>query len=137
MNRAAMSRAAIVVLVLMFGFTATQDRAPAQIGERVDRALDRLGDNIREGWEEARGAVNRMGLQARVYSRVRWDKALENETIEIDVQAADAVVLRGSVKSDVAKHKAIELARDTVGVARVVDELTVAPPAAAVEIQRP
>ena len=121
-----MKRATIVVCVLMLGFACTLPSAPAQIGERVDRALDRLGDNLREGWEEARGAVNRMGLQARVYSRVRWDKALENETIEIDVQASDAVVLRGSVKSETAKHKAIELARDTVGVARVVDELTIA-----------
>ncbi len=131
-----MRRAAIVICVLMFGFAGTMASAPAQIGERVDRALDRLGDNIREGWEEARGAVNRMGLQARVYSRVRWDKALEHETIEIDVQAADAVVLRGNVKTEAAKHKAIQLARDTVGVARVVDELTVAPAAAEVEAQR-
>lgn len=131
-----MRRAAIVICVLMFGFAGTMASAPAQIGERVDRALDRLGDNIREGWEEARGAVNRMGLQARVYSRVRWDKALEHETIEIDVQAADAVVLRGNVKTEAAKHKAIQLARDTVGVARVVDELTVAPAAAEVEAER-
>lgn len=131
-----MRRAAIVICVLMFGFAGTMASAPAQIGERVDRALDRLGDNIREGWEEARGAVNRMGLQARVYSRVRWDKALEHETIEIDVQAADAVVLRGNVKTEAAKHKAIQLARDTVGVARVVDELTVAPAAAEVEAAR-
>ncbi len=131
-----MSKAAVVVLVFVLGFAATMDRAPAQIGERVDRALDRLGDNIREGWEEARGAVNRMGLQARVYSRVRWEKALENETVEIDVQASDAVVLRGNVKSEAAKHKAIELARDTVGVARVVDELRVVPPADAA-VERP
>lgn len=131
-----MRRAAIMICVLMFGFAGTMASAPAQIGERVDRALDRLGDNIREGWEEARGAVNRMGLQARVYSRVRWDKALEHETIEIDVQAADAVVLRGNVKTEAAKHKAIQLARDTVGVARVVDELTVAPAAAEVEAER-
>jgi hyperosmotically inducible protein len=130
-----MSRAAIVACILMFSFAGTMASAPAQIGERVDRALDRLGDNLREGWEEARGAVNRMGLQARVYSRVRWDKTLENETIEIDVQATDAVVLRGNVKNEAAKHKAIQLARETVGVARVVDELTVVP--AAAEVERP
>ena len=130
-----MRRAAIIGFVLMFGFAGTMANAPAQIGQRVDEALERLGDNLREGWGEARGAVNRMGLRARVYSRVRWDKALEHETIEIDVQASDAVVLRGSVRSETAKRKAIELARDTVGVARVVDELTVAP--AAAEVERP
>jgi hyperosmotically inducible protein len=131
-----MKRVAIIVAVLLFGFAGSLNSAPAQIGERVDRALDRLGDNIREGWEEARSAVNRMGLQARVYSRLRWDKALENETIEIDVQASDAVLLRGNVQTDAAKHKAIALARETVGVARVVDELTVAVPAAEVQRQR-
>lgn len=102
--------------------------APAQIGERIDRALDRIGEDIRGGWEEARGAVNRMGVRGRVYSRVHWDKNLQGATIDIDAPEADVVVLRGSVPDAAAKRKAVQLASDTVGVARVVDELAIAEP---------
>ncbi len=104
--------------------------APAQIGQRIDRALERVGEGLREGWDEARGAVNRMGLQARVYSRVHWDRELHDSAIEIDSRSPDIVVLRGTVPDEAAKRKAVELARDTVGVASVIDELAIAPPAA-------
>jgi hyperosmotically inducible periplasmic protein len=122
---------ALLTIFMLASFTTT--RAPAQIGQRIDRALDRIGTEVREGWEEARGSVNRMGLRARVYSRLHWDKDLQGSTIDIDVQGAESVLLRGSVANEAAKRKAIELARDTVGVTTVLDELAIAPPAQSIE----
>ena len=67
-----------------------------------------------------------MGVQGRVYGRLHWDKSLENAKLEISVCDNHAVVLSGNVASTAAKEKAEELARDTIGVGSVVNELTVA-----------
>lgn len=101
-----------------------------RLGQQLDEGLDRLGSEVREGWASLQKTVDRMGVQGRVYSRLRWDKQIATSQIDIEVQDQDVVVLRGEVADAAAKRKAVQLANDTVGVARVVDELTVAPPEA-------
>ncbi|MGV3483497.1 MAG: BON domain-containing protein [Planctomycetaceae bacterium] len=116
------------------GTARAQDstRAPDGIGERIGQQLDeginRLSSELREGWASLRQSVDRMGVQARVYSRLRWDKQIATMDIDIDSGDAGVVTLRGRVRSAAAKAKAVELARDTVGVERVVDELAVMEP---------
>jgi len=65
-----------------------------------------------------------MGVQTRVYSRLHWDKNLGDARIDIEVKNGTAI-LRGAVKTLQAKTRALELARDTIGVARVDDHLTI------------
>ena len=67
-----------------------------------------------------------MGVQSRVYSRLHWDKDLNDAKIDLEFKDGTAT-LRGTVKTVKAKAKAVELARDTVGVDRVVDQLTIEP----------
>ena len=67
-----------------------------------------------------------MGVQGRVYGRLHWDKALEGATLDISVRDGQVVVLAGKVATAAAKQKAEQLARDTVGVESVVNELAVA-----------
>lgn len=98
-----------------------------RIGEKIDRGLNQLGKEVREQWTDIRRSVERMGTQGRVYSRVHWDKDLESAEIAIDLQSKDTVVLKGSVPNAAAKKKAVQLARDTVGVTQVIDELAIAP----------
>ncbi len=97
-----------------------------RIGERVERGLRQLSSELREEWADIRKSVERMSVHGRVYSRLRWDKHIDTTTIDIEVRDNDVVVLRGSVPTVAAKQKAVQLTRDTVGVASVVDELTVA-----------
>ncbi len=47
-----------------------------------------------------------MGVQARVYSRLHWDKDLNDSTIELEFKDGVAI-LHGTVKSLVAKAKAV------------------------------
>jgi hyperosmotically inducible periplasmic protein len=101
-----------------------------QIGEKIDRGLTQIGAELTQAWAEVRKSVEKMGVQGRVYGRLRWDKALEDATLEIKVRDDQAVVLVGKVASPAAKHKAEQLARDTVGVTSVVNELTIADTAA-------
>jgi hyperosmotically inducible protein len=117
------------------------DRPNESLGQKVGETLDRAGqavrqgvgdaaDSIKGGFAKSRAAVHNMGLEARIYGRLHWDKALIDAPIELDAQQGGVVVLRGAVASAEAKAKAVALAQDTVGVLRVDDQLTVGPPPA-------
>ena len=101
------------------------------IAGRAAEALDNAGRNIRFGVEntvaKGKAAVYEQELLSRVYSRIHWDKYLIKSTLELEVQADGTVILRGAVTDKVVKDRAVVLARDTVGVNRVVDEINVLP----------
>lgn len=104
------------------------------VGETLDRTarsvrqgLRDTAEGVREQFNRARASVQAMGVQARVYSRVHWDKALYGSDIALDVSRDGVATLRGAVPDAAARLQAVALARDTVGVTRVVDELTVRP----------
>lgn len=103
-----------------------------RVGEKVDGAVQSLkrgvssaSEAIRDQYEKARTSVHDMGVAARIYGRVHWDKTLTNAKIDVDVQKGGVAVLKGTVSDAVARAKAVELAQDTVGVARVVDQLSI------------
>jgi hypothetical protein len=103
------------------------------IGETVDSVVQGIKrgarattETLQEQFQRARASVQNMGVQARVYSRLHWDKELNDAKIDLEVKDGTAT-LRGTVRSLKAKAKAIELARDTVGVDRVEDHLTIEP----------
>lgn len=120
-----------ILMASAFGLfvVATPHKSHAQegigerIGERIDQGIEKLGNEIRENWNSLRQFVDKLGVQGRVYARLRWDKNLENANLEIDVNESGIVELRGRVASELAKQKAVELARDTIGVTDVVDNL--------------
>lgn len=113
---------------------AQQARPGERVGEVLDetgRAIKRgvqgAGASVREGFARTRTSVQNMEVVSRVYSRLHWDKTLTNATLDMEVQAGGIAVLRGVVADTEAKTKAVALAADTVGVTRVVDQLSIAP----------
>lgn len=127
---------------------AQQEPGPVErAGEKIDEAgrqagrkLDEAGRNIRRGVEKgletARGAVretfaqtrdrvHEMSVESRVYGRLHWDKMLVNSNLELTAEAPGIITLRGTVPSKEARHRAVQLATDTVGVERVIDQLAV------------
>jgi hyperosmotically inducible periplasmic protein len=122
---------AIVGLVLHGTLAAQEPTPPAEqgvgtkIGESVDRGLNQLGEKLRRGWADIRKSVDELTVQGRVYGRLRWDKALATAPIEITVQNENVVALSGSVPDAAAHNTAVRLAQDTIGVGKVVDNLTV------------
>ena len=61
----------------------------------------------------------------RVTQRIEWDKQLTGSTLKVEVQQGGSVFLRGSVMSDSAKARAVDLVENTTGVTSVTDELAV------------
>ena len=126
-NHVARTLAGIGLLLLSFTLVAhAQDGIGQRIGQKIDEGATTIGSKVRQTWQEIRQSTSNMGVEARVYARLHWDKALTNATLEIDVREGGVVVLRGSVADMSAKAKAVSVAQDTVGVSRVIDELGIA-----------
>jgi hyperosmotically inducible protein len=105
-------------------------RAQEGPAERAGQAIDKAGKSIRRGVENAvargQATLQEADLLARVYGRIHWDKALVKSTLELEVRADGTAILRGTVVDATAKKRAVELAKTTVGITSVVDELLVA-----------
>jgi osmotically-inducible protein OsmY len=104
-----------------------QDKDSDSIGDKIDRGVKQVEAKLRETWADIQRATRRMTVEARVYARLYWDKSLANALLKIEVKDEGVIVLKGSVPSPEAKHRAVELAQSTVGVNQAIDELAVAP----------
>ena len=145
MSKKCIKKRHIFCLVALGVFLIGPAAAPAQaqqglgerLGAQLDEGLDQLGNELREGWASIQQTVDRLGIQGRVYSRLRWDKHVSTERLDVEASERGIVVLRGQVPSQAAKQKAVQLARDTVGVERVEDKLSVAAPTTDAGQQQP
>ena len=76
---------------------------------------------LANGFQAARGET---GLDSRVATRLRWDKAMDGAEVRVNV--TDGVLqLEGSVVSAEQQARAVELATATMGVDKVESKLTV------------
>jgi osmotically-inducible protein OsmY len=130
--------ALIVGIALVLGpfvpHTLAEEGQAESIGKRLDRGLEQISEKLKKAWEDAKQSVDELGIQGRVYARLRWDKALADHKIDIQVQKKDIVVLTGTVPDEAALDKALQLAQDTIGVREVVIQLQMRPrPAAETE----
>ncbi|MFO0888532.1 MAG: BON domain-containing protein [Isosphaeraceae bacterium] len=134
----AAATAALVAAVIAGGVLAgqpAQEQGPVEraaerleeAGKSVKRGLKDASDRIRGQFASARDSIHSMGIEARVYGRLHWDKLLTNSVLEVEINNGVAT-LRGSVASAKAKARAVELAKETVGITEVVDQLAVQPP---------
>ncbi len=118
---------------------AQQPKTSETLGEKVEDVVEGIkrsarttSESLKEEYQKVRASVHDMGVQSRIYSRLHWDKDLNNSKLELEFKEG-TVTLHGTVKSLVVKAKAAELARDTVGVDRVDDHLTIEPAAPVLE----
>jgi hypothetical protein len=86
-------------------------------------------NRVTHRFESVKAEVWQMPAHHRVYARIHWDKSLHGAQIEVHMLPDGAVVLRGTVPTEAARSRALELARECVGVPLVIDELTLPTPA--------
>jgi len=106
------------------GATESIGNAVEGVVESIKRGAKATSETVQEQYQRARTSVHDMSVQARVYSRIHWDKDLANAKIDIEIKDGTAI-LHGSVKTIRAKAKAVELAHDTVGVDHVDEHLKI------------
>jgi hyperosmotically inducible protein len=135
-------RAVVIVAVLAAGayllglwspgdlMTGHWGRAvPATGPVRTGAQPDRLGQ-IEQGAGRAVQQVDAFASEAETTGKIKSKMALDEvvRARTIHVSTTDGVVtLEGTVRSNAERDQALRLARDTKGVTRVVDHLTVLP----------
>jgi len=90
---------------------ANADKSAA---DRVKNGLSKTGEKISDAW---------------ITTKVKWffmgEELLKGSDINVDTKD-NVVTLKGTVKSQAGRVKAMQLAKDTDGVKNVVDQLTIA-----------
>ncbi len=126
--------AALALMILACSTPGQAQETGKRVGEKLDQAgrdlrggLNKAGQEAKERLASAKTSVRNMGVESRVYGRLHWDKALNDATIELSTSQAGVVTLNGSVANAKAKARALELARETVGVTEVIDQLGIRP----------
>src|SRR4051795_6104869 len=66
-------------------------------GKAIKRGLQRSGEAVRESFARTKTSVQNMGVEARIYGRLHWDKDLNGSMIELEVRNASEAVVRGVV----------------------------------------
>jgi hypothetical protein len=110
---------------------ADPDRATGTTGvqPRVDTSRARetgaqIGEKVAVGANEAQRAVGNAGLTAKIKAKMALDDSIQATAIDVDTDGS-VVTLTGTVRSEAERTRALQLARETEGVTRVVDRLSV------------
>ena len=92
---------------------------------RAREAGARVGDAVARGANEAERAASDGALTAKIKAKMALDDRVKAAKIDVDTAGA-VVTLSGNVSSEDERSRAVQLARDTDGVTRVIDHLVVA-----------
>ena len=85
----------------------------AEVGAKTAEAANRAGDVLSDG-----------ALTAKIKSKMTLDDLVKARTIDVST-TNKVVTLDGTVSSAAERDRAVQLAKETAGVARVVDKLSV------------
>ncbi len=101
--------------------------------EGVETGVEKSKEGVAVAGEKSASGVRKVGsdiadafVLASVKARFFGDDALKGSDINVDCDS-HVVTLKGTVPNEAARQRAIELARKTDGVDRVVDRLTIGP----------
>jgi hyperosmotically inducible protein len=95
--------------------------------ERARAAGAEIGDKVAVGAEKASEGLEEAGLTAKVKSKIALDDTLDGSRIHVSSDD-NRVTLTGTVVTEAQHARAMTLARETDGVASVVDHLSVGKP---------
>jgi hypothetical protein len=83
-----------------------------------------VGETVAVGANKAERALSAASLTAKIKSKMTLDDTVDAASINVDTDGT-VVTLHGTVKSNAERQRAVQLARETEGVTRVVDRLRV------------
>jgi hyperosmotically inducible periplasmic protein len=113
---------------------ARQETAVGTRGDSVDTARERaraagaeIGEKVAVGAQKAGETLEEAGLTAKVKSKIALDDTLDGSRIQVSTDDS-RVTLTGTVINEAQHRRALDLARETEGVASVVDHLSAGAP---------
>jgi osmotically-inducible protein OsmY len=124
----------VAVAFLLFGFWAgrsvdSMDDVIGTTGVDTERARDRaaeLGERAADASARAGEAVKDASLTAKIKAKMALDDLVKARMIDVTSDGS-TVTLAGRVHSNAERDRALDLARQTEGVQKVVDSLRVEP----------
>lgn len=120
--------AGLLLVIIVGSSIAGSNKADAEILTRVGRMAAKKVKAVMPDASALAGPLvaltpsDLLPLADRVRLRIKSDKLLEGATVTVLAATDGTVTLRGEVKSTEQRIRAVELARDTTGVSKVVPE---------------
>lgn len=91
---------------------------------RARQAGAELGEKVATGANKAQSAMASATLTSKIKAKMALDDGVRAANIDVDTEGS-VVTLRGTVRTEAERSRALQLARETEGVTSVVDRLTV------------
>jgi osmotically-inducible protein OsmY len=113
----------IGLLVSLAGCTAGDGDVLRKIARKTGEKLHDTAGPLAAGSRAVPAAALRADVAVRVEVRLLWDRYLADAGIEVRSEGKGAIVLTGQVADPSIKSRAVELAKSTVGVERVTDQI--------------
>jgi hyperosmotically inducible protein len=106
------------------GAPASVER-PDSSSDTVARARQRgaeIGERAAQATEKAEETINEASLTAKIKAKMALDDTVKASAINVTTRGT-TVTLSGTVSSQAERNRALSLARETEGVAQVIDDL--------------
>ena len=97
-------------------------RVGRKLAEHLQAAGAGTGARLTRGWQAAQDPDEDLPLDTRLSVRLRYDKILAHAAIAVTANGAE-VELRGTVRDEEQRRRALDLAESTAGVDKVDDGL--------------
>jgi len=115
------------ILVLVTGCGKQDKEILANIGRKITSKFDSAASPTRKklemGIQAMRGEILESSIEDSVLFRIRTDKNLKDQKIEVSSKEEGVILLKGTVPDEQSKLRAIEVAESTRGVNKVESEL--------------
>ena len=95
-------------------------------GAQGKAIVDKTATTVGKAATKLEQAVDEGSLTLKIKSKMALDDMVKARTINVDTTGS-VVTLTGTVESSRERERAVQLARETVGVSKVVDKLQVKP----------
>jgi hypothetical protein len=127
MGRLPLAGLALLLLSLAAGCNRQDTECLARLGKRAAQSADDLTATLRDSVNRNLQDVGGRTLEERVATRLRWDKGLTDAKVEVKAEG-NVLEIKGTVKNQEQRRRAVELAESTTGVESVTDLLQISDP---------
>jgi osmotically-inducible protein OsmY len=123
-NSESQRRQAVALARNTDGVVDVRDELTVNPAAEAADPVPHLPDRSREAMQRGASSVNDTWITTKIQSKFFLDNAVKGYNVNVDTSNG-VVTLKGQVESEAAKQAAESIAKDTEGVTRVVNQLTI------------